>query len=137
MDNHATAGATENCAAGENLRANGGWLAITWQTSCPLELGQEIEEQQHRPKSGFCREELFHAEAVGCQIMLQLSNAVFHVGPPIVVAPDLRWPIGATGDEDAECITGHIDQFASHAGASSAEIGRASCRERCRSRWSP
>ena len=77
MDDHATASATEDRAAGENLRADRRRLAITWQTSCPLELGQEIEEQQHRPKSGFCREELFHAESVGSQIVLQLGNAIF------------------------------------------------------------
>jgi hypothetical protein len=29
-------------------------IAITWQAGCPLELGQEIEEQQHRPKGGVC-----------------------------------------------------------------------------------
>src|SRR6266480_4523892 len=106
MDDHATAGATEDRAAGENLRADRRRLAITWQTSCPLELGQEIEEQQHRPESGFCREELFHAEAMGPQIMLQLGDAVFHVGPPIVVAPDVCRPVSTTGDEDAEGITG-------------------------------
>jgi hypothetical protein len=75
MDNHATASATEDRAAGENLRAHRSWLAITWQAGCPLELGQEIAEQQHRPKGGVCREELFHAEAVGPQIMLQLGGS--------------------------------------------------------------
>src|SRR5580765_4494381 len=118
MDDHATASATEDRAAGENLRADRGRLAITWQTSCPLELGQEIEQQQHRPKSGFCCEELFHAEAVGSQIVLQLGNAIFHVGTSVVVAPDLCWRANTARHEEAKCIAWHIDQFASHAGAS-------------------
>ena len=75
MDNHAATGTAEDRAAGEDLRANRSWLAITGQAGCPLELGQEIEEQQHRPKGGVCREELFHAEAVGPQIMLQLGGS--------------------------------------------------------------
>ena len=90
MDNHVTAGAAENCAAGENLRANRGQLPKAWRASRPLELGEEIEEQQQEAKSGFRGEELFHAEAVDPQIMLQLGNAVFHVGAPVVVTPDLR-----------------------------------------------
>src|SRR5436309_12596940 len=108
MDNRATAGATKNCAAGENLRADRGWLAITWQTSCPLELGQKIEKQQHRPKSGICREELFHAEAVGSQIVLQLGNTIFHVGTSVVVTPDLCRFFRTTRHEEAEGIAGHV-----------------------------
>ena len=45
MDNHATAGATEDRTAGEHLRANRRRLPIAWQASHPLKLGQEIEEQ--------------------------------------------------------------------------------------------
>ena len=77
MDNHAPAGTTKDRAAGENLRANRGRFAIAWQAGCPLKLRQQIEEQQHGAKRGFRGEELFQAEAVGSQIMLQLGNAVF------------------------------------------------------------
>ena len=72
-----------------------GRFPIAWQGGRPLELGQQIEEQEHGAKSGFGGEELFEAEAVGPQIMLQLGDAVFHVGAPIVVAPDLRRPVAA------------------------------------------
>ena len=82
MDAHATASATEDRATGENLRADRRRLPIPWQTSCPLELGQEIETTA--PTGGFCRE-LFHAESIGPTV-LQLGNAIFHVRTPIVVA---------------------------------------------------
>ena len=111
MDNHPAACAAEDRAAGENLCANGGWLPIAWQTSCPLELREQIEEEQYGAKRSIGGEELFQAETVGAQVMLQLGNAIFHVGPPIVVAPDLRRPVGTTGDEDTKCITGHVDQL--------------------------
>ena len=64
-------------------------LAIDRQTGGALELGQQVEQQQHGPKGGLGGEELFHAEAIGAQVMLQFGDAVFHVGAPVVVAPDL------------------------------------------------
>jgi len=39
-------------------------------------------------ESGFGGEELLQTEAVGCQVVLQLGNAVLHIGAAVVVAPD-------------------------------------------------
>src|SRR5215467_6281029 len=58
---------------------------------------------------------LFPAEALGAQVVLQFGDAVFHVGAPIVVPPDLLRTTVATGDKDAEDIAGHIDQLAADA----------------------
>ena len=47
--------------------------------------------------------------------MLQLGDAVFHIGAPPVAAPDLLGRLGAASDEDAESIAGHVDQLAAYA----------------------
>jgi hypothetical protein len=39
-----------------------------------------------------------------------ISDAVFHVGAPVVVAPDLLRRLAGTGDEDAEGVTRNVDQ---------------------------
>jgi hypothetical protein len=65
---------------------------LAWQASRALELGEKVEKQQHGAESGFRGKELFQAEAVGSQIMLQFGNAVFHVGAPVAaggLSPDL------------------------------------------------
>src|SRR4051794_38795367 len=73
MNHQPAAGAAEDRAAGEHLRAGSGRLTITWQASCPLELGEQIEEQQHRTEGRFGGEELFQTETMSAQIMLQLA----------------------------------------------------------------
>ena len=62
------------------------------------------------------------AEAVRAQVVLQLCDAVFHVGAPVVIAPDLLRCVAATGDEDAEGVTRHVDQLATHAIAAFAHL---------------
>ena len=114
---HTSAGAAEDRAAGEHLGAERGGLAIAPQTGGSLELCQEIEQQQHAAKRGFRGEKRFQAETVGAQVVLQFGDAVFHVGAPIVTAPDLRRSRRLAGDEDTKCIAGHVNQFAPHTGA--------------------
>ena len=50
--------------------------------------------------------------------MFQFGDAVFHVGSPIVIAPDLgRGARRLAGDEHAKRVAGHVNQFAPHTSA--------------------
>src|SRR3984885_14387802 len=115
VKHQATAGSAENGTTGEDLSPDRGRLAIDRKSSRALELGQQVEQQQHGAEGGFGSKELFQAETVGAQIMLQLGDAVFHVSAPVVASPDLLRSVGATGDEDAEGVARHVDQLAAHA----------------------
>jgi hypothetical protein len=45
VDHQPTAGSAENSTAGEDLSTDRRWLAIDWQASRALKLGQQVEEQ--------------------------------------------------------------------------------------------
>lgn len=60
--------------------------------------------------------ELFQAEVVGVQVVLEFGDPVLDIGAPIVVAPDLFRRIGETGDEDPEGVARHLDPLAAQAG---------------------
>src|SRR5882672_11122671 len=47
--------------------------------------------------------------------MLQLGDAIFHVGAPVIASPDLLRKVAATGDENAEGVARHVDQLTAHA----------------------
>src|ERR1700739_2228433 len=112
MDHETAACAAENGATSENLSANGGGLAIARQASSTLKLREQIEQQKNCAKRRFGGEELFQAEAIGSQVVLQVGDAIFHVGAPIVVAPDIFGRMGLASDEDPEGVAGYVDQFA-------------------------
>src|SRR6202043_1152179 len=105
----------EDRTAGEDLSPDGRRLSIHRHTSRTLELGQQVEEQQHGSKRGLCGKELFEAEAIGAQVVLQLGNAILHVSASVVVPPDPLRRIGATGDKDAEGVARHVDQLTAYA----------------------
>src|ERR1700758_4496837 len=112
MEDETAACAAENGAAGENLGANGGGLAIARQPGCTFKLREQVEEQQDGAKRRFGGDELFQAEAIGSQVVLQFRDAIFHVGTPVVVAPDIFGSMGQASNEDAEGVAGYVDQFA-------------------------
>jgi hypothetical protein len=58
MNDHATACAAEDRAAGEYLGSDRRRLAIPPQPLGPLKLTQEVEEQRHAPEGGLGGEEL-------------------------------------------------------------------------------
>jgi hypothetical protein len=107
--------AARNGAAGQYLRAQGSGLLIAGQSGRALELGQQFEEQQNASECRFSGQELLQTETIGCQIILYFFNAVFNVGPLVAFPPELQLRGSATGDEDAECIAGHVDQLSTDA----------------------
>jgi hypothetical protein len=56
-----TVGSAEDGTAGEPLGAERAGLAIAGQASCPLELGKQIEQEQHAAKGASGGEALPHA----------------------------------------------------------------------------
>ncbi len=60
---------------------------------------------------------LFETEVIGSQVVLQFANAVFDIGPWVVVAPDEFGQFVTVGDEYAKGISGNIDQAAANTGA--------------------
>jgi len=88
MKHQAPTRTPENSSAGQNLRAQCSRFSIAWQPGGTLELGQQVEDQQHGPEGGFGSEEVVHAKSVGPEIMLQLGNPVLHIRTPVVIAPD-------------------------------------------------
>ena len=78
----------EDRAAGENLSSDSRRLSIDRHTSRTLELGQQVEEQQHGSKRGLCSKELLQAETIGTQTVLQLGNAIFHELSPGAPGPE-------------------------------------------------
>jgi hypothetical protein len=77
-----------------------------------LELGQQVEQQQHRSEGSLGGVELLQAGVVGVQVVLQFGDPVLDIGAPVIVAPDLlRRPVEA-GDEDPEGVARHFDQLA-------------------------
>ncbi|MCZ2079953.1 MAG: hypothetical protein LC130_33725 [Bryobacterales bacterium] len=68
---------------------SGDRLAVTGQTGGALELGLQIEQQQHGAEGGLGGMELFEASMVRTQSVLQPGHAILPIGVPVVVAPDL------------------------------------------------
>ncbi len=66
---------------------------------------------------GFSSEELLQAKAVGAQVVLQLFDAVLHIGPEVVFPPDSQRRGGATGNKDAKCVAGYVDELSADAAA--------------------
>src|SRR5271165_435430 len=102
-------------ATGEHLGAQGGWFTVDGQAGGALKLAEQVEQQQDRLESSFGGEELLQAETVSAQVVFEFGDAVFHVGPPVVVAPDLLGRVAAAGDEEAKGVVGHLEQFAAYA----------------------
>jgi len=87
-------------------------LAIDGQASRAPRLRGQIEQQQDRLEGSFGGEELLQTETDGSQVVLEFGDAIFLVGPAVVVAPDLLRRIGPVGDEDAKRLAGYLEQFA-------------------------
>jgi hypothetical protein len=115
VEDQSTARATKDGSAGQDLSTQGGRFAIARQTRCTLEFCEQIEEQQHSSEGRLGGEEFLHAKAVCSQIMLQLGDAILHVGSPIVIAPHVLSGLGLTGGENAKGVTRNVNQFAPHA----------------------
>lgn len=107
VQDQTAARASQDGTAGEHLRTQRGRLAINGQANGTLKLTEQVEQQQDSLESGFSGEERLQAETVGSQIVLELSDAVLHVGPPVVVAPDFLGGIVAVGNEEAKGIAGY------------------------------
>jgi len=106
MKHQATAGATENGPAGENLSAEGRRLSISRQSGCALELGQEIEDQQHGAERRLGSEELLQAESIGSEIVLYrtlyLGDQILDIRSSVVIAPDFLGGLRLAGHEKCE-----------------------------------
>src|SRR5487761_1073534 len=122
MQNQVTSGSAEQSATEENLGAQRGGLAIAGEAAGALKFSEQIEQQQDAAEGGFGGKELSQAKIIGGQIVFQFGDAIFHVRPEVVVAPDFfRWQ-SAVGDEDAEGIAGDIEQFSSQRGSLGAQL---------------
>src|ERR1700687_900707 len=122
MQDQTVTGAAEQSAAKENLSTQRGGLAITGEVAGALKLSEQIEQQQNAAEGGFGGEELLQAKIIGGQIVFQFGDAIFHVRPAVVVAPDFfRWQ-SQVGDEDAEGIAGNLEQFSSQRGSLGAQL---------------
>src|ERR1700693_618500 len=109
MQDQAVTGSAEQSTAEENLGAQRGGLAIAGETAGALKFSEQIEQQQNAAESGFGGEELLQAKNIGGQIVFQFGDAIFHVRPAVVVAPDFfRWQ-SQVSDEDAEGIAGNLE----------------------------
>src|SRR5208337_2090087 len=115
VQDQAAAGPAQDGATGKHLGAQRGRFAINRQASRALKLREQVEQQQDGLESGFGGEELLQAETVSAEVMLEFGDAVFHIGSPVVIAPDFFWSIAAAGDEEAKGIAGHVQQFAAYA----------------------
>jgi len=81
-----------------------------------LELRQQVEQEQHSSEGRLGGMKLFETEMVRSQVVSEFSDAILHVGTPVVVLPDLVRSVIPVGHEDAERVAGHVDQLAAHAG---------------------
>ena len=106
MQDQATADSAEQRAAKENLGTQRGGLAIAGETAGALKFFQQIEQQQNAADGGFDGEELAQAKIVGSQIAFQFGEAIFHIRPVVVVAPDFFRRQSQVGNEDAEGVGG-------------------------------
>src|SRR5580693_2136267 len=122
MQDQATAGSAEQSAAQEYLGAQRGGLTIAGEAAGTLKFSQQIEQQQNAAEGGFGGEELLQAKIIGPQIVFQFGDAIFHVRPVVVVAPDFFRRQSEIGDEDAEGVAGNIQQFSSQRGSLGAQL---------------
>src|SRR5215210_4555641 len=81
------------------------------QAAGPAKLAQEVEQQQNAAEDGVGSAEISEAETVCSEIVFQLCNPIFHVGPVIVVPPNLfRWR-RRTGYPNSERVLGNVNQL--------------------------
>ena len=71
---------------------------------------EQVEGVEYAEEGGFGAEKLAHTKAVGRQIVFEFLDTLLDAGPPVVVAPDDLGGFAAIGDEDAECVAGHLDE---------------------------
>lgn len=109
MQDQAAAGSAEQGATEEHLGAQRGGLPIAGEATGALKFSEQIEQQQDAAESGFGGEELAQAKIIGGQIVFQFGDAIFHIRPVVVVAPDFFRRQSEVGDEDAEGIAGNIE----------------------------
>ncbi len=102
MQNQAMAGPAEQSTAQENLSTQRGWLAIGGEVAGALKFSEQIEQQQDAAEGGFGSEKLLQAKIIGGQIVFQFGDAIFHVRPAVIVAPDFFRRQSEVGDEDAK-----------------------------------
>jgi hypothetical protein len=77
MKHQASARPAEDRSAGQHLGAQRGRFAIGCQPGGALELGYQVEDQQHGPESSLGGEEFLHAKAICAEIMLQFRDPVW------------------------------------------------------------
>src|ERR1700693_1341370 len=109
MQDQAVTGSAEQSTAEENLGAQRGGLAIAGEAAGALKFSEQIEQQQDAAKGGFGGEEIPQAKIIGGQSVFQFGDAIFHVRPAVVVAPDFFRRQSQVGDEDAEGIAGNVE----------------------------
>ena len=114
MEDQSSPRPAQDGTTGEHLCAQGRRFAVDGQAGGALKLAEQIEQQQHGLEGSFGGEELLQTETVGSQVVLEFGDAVFHVGAPVVVAPDFFWGIAAASNEKTKGIAGHVQQFATH-----------------------
>src|ERR1035437_8458103 len=113
MQDQAAAGSAEQSAAQEHLGAQRGGLTIAGKAAGTLKFSKQIEQQQNAAEGGFGGEELSQAKIIGGQIVFQFGDAIFHVRPVVVVAPDFfRWQ-SEVGDEDEGGMDGELQEVSS------------------------
>ena len=133
MQHQTVAGPAEQSTAKEHLRAQRGRLAIGFAATGALEFSEQVEQQQDAAERCLGGEELPQAEIIGGQIVLQFGDAIFHVRPVVVVAPDLFRRVREIGHEDAEGVAGNIEKFSSQRGRSARSCSRITTKRRGRS----
>jgi len=109
MQDQAVTGSAEQSTAEENLGAQRGGLAIAGEAAGALKFSEQIEQQQNAAEGGFGGEELAQAKIIGGQIVFQFGDAIFHIRPAVIVAPDFFRRQSEVGDENAEGIAGDIE----------------------------
>jgi hypothetical protein len=104
----AAASATEQCAAEKHLGAQGGGLPIGGEAASALEFSELIEQLHDAPEGCFGGEELLQTKIFWGRIVFQFRDAISHVCPAIVVAPDFFRRQNEIGHKDAKGVAGNL-----------------------------
>src|SRR6201998_3728107 len=113
MQDQAVAGSAEQRNAKENLGAQRGRLSIRGETTGALEFSEDVEQYQDATEGCFGGEKLLQAKIIRRQIVFQFGDAIFHIRPAVVVAPNLFRRQRQVADEDAEGVARNLQQFSS------------------------
>ena len=91
------------------MGAQCGRLSIAGKATGTLKFSEQIEQQQDATEGCFGGKKLLQAKIIRGSIVFQFGDAIFHVGPAVVVSPELFRRQRQVGNEDAEGVAGNIE----------------------------